>query len=316
MPNVSIVSLGQIVADIVVHPVDGFPRVGTTDSVDRIDIRCGGCGLNTAMVLTKLGVPTAVIGKIGCDTFGEHLLRKMVQLGLDIRGVRQERSTRTSSVIVLISSTGERSFLYAEGGNEAIRLEDVDLSLLQEAQILHIGGIMKLPKLRAADVLKKAKEFGLVTSMDTDWDSSGKWLERIQDSLGYVDLFMPSLDEARLISGQEEPEHLAKFFFDYGVKTFILKMGDQGCYINNQQQEWVLPAYQVKVVDTTGAGDAFVGGFLAGYAQGWNLAECGRLANACGASCVTQVGTTEGIDDMTRMLEFMHQASVSRKIGR
>ncbi len=305
MAQNDIISLGQLVADVVVKPIKGLPASGTAKTVERIELRCGGCGLNTAILLKKLGVSVGMVGKVGRDVFGEFLLNQVRSLGLDAMGVKQDPAVRTSSVIVLISPSGERSFLYAPGGNESLTFDDIDFNRIRRAKILHIGGIMKLSSLDAARVLKQARRLGLITSLDTDWDSSGKWLEWIEPSLPFLDLFLPSLEEARLISRKNHPAKIAEFFLKYGVKVFVLKMGKKGCYIRTPDSELTVPAFNVSVVDTTGAGDAFVAGFLAGYLKGWDLEKCGRLANACGGLCTTRVGTSDGIENWTKTLTFM-----------
>jgi len=305
MNNLKIISLGQLVADVVVLPVDGLPPSGTARIVERIELRGGGCGLNTASILAKLKISTGVVGKIGRDDFGNFLLDQMKNYHLDTRGVKQDRNVRTSSAIVAISPSGERSFLYAPGGNEALICEDIDWDLIARANILHIGGIMKLTNLRTACVLKKAKQLGVATSLDTDWDTSGQWLKLIEDCLPHTDIFLPSLDEAQLISGKEHPDQIAEFFLRYGIKVFVLKMGERGCFIRTPSDRFQIPAFKVKVVDTTGAGDAFVAGFLAGYQKGWDLEKCGRLANACGGLCTTKIGTTDGIIGWVETVSFM-----------
>ena len=101
-----IVNFGQLVADIVVKPVDGYPEVGTAERVDVIDLRTGGCALNTATVLQKLSVQTTVIGKIGTGVFGRFLLKTIDNRGIDTRGVIIDSNVSTSSVIVMISKNG------------------------------------------------------------------------------------------------------------------------------------------------------------------------------------------------------------------
>ncbi len=305
MSEIQIISLGQLVADIVVRPVDKFPQIGTADGVEAIELRTGGCGLNTAMTLKKLGMSVGLAGRIGQDVFGKFLARRIEAIGLDASGVKIDAAGCTSCVIVMVSSSGERSFLYACGGNEELCLEDIDFDWIGRAKILHVGGQLKLFSLKTDQVLKRAKEDGLVVSLDTDWDTSNRWLETVEPCLGYTDIFMSSIEEARLISQKETPQQISKFFSGYGIKIVVLKMGREGCYIRTGQEVLTLPGYKVEVVDTTGAGDAFAAGFLAGFEKGWDMEKCGRLGCACGALCVTKVGTTDGLRNLDETLRFM-----------
>ena len=308
---IDIISIGQLNADIVVSPVDRFPEDGTADGVELLEIKCGGCALNTGLVLQKLGVSTGLVGRISNDTFGNFLLNELNQRQINTEGINIDRNTPTSSVIVLISSVGERSLLYCPGGNEKFTLENIDFDLIAKAQIVHMGGIMKLHKLNAAEVLKKTKRLGLLTSIDTDWDTTGRWLPLIEDCLEHTDIMFAGIEEARQISQKQMARDICKFFLNRGVKTVVLKMGIKGCHIKTTGEELILPAFKLQnVVDTTGAGDAFVAGFLAGYHKGWNLEKASKLANACGALCTTKVGTTEGITTLDMTINFMENTSV------
>ena len=154
----------------------------------------------------------------------------------------------------MVSSKGERTFLYYPGGNEELTIGDVDFSLVEQCRILHIGGVMKLPKLDVAGVFRKAKEYSVITSLDTDWDPSGSWLKRLEPCFEYVDVFTPSIDEAMMIFHKSDPAEIAEIALSYGIKIVALKMGEDGCYIRTRDEEIKIPAYRVKVVDTTGAG--------------------------------------------------------------
>jgi sugar/nucleoside kinase (ribokinase family) len=286
-----------------------MPPEGTAELVRGIDLKTGGCGCNTALVLHKLGQPVGLLGKVGCDHFGDFLLRTLAQAGLETGDVVRDCRTRTSSVIVLVSAGGERSFLYCPGGNEDLTLADVHRQSIAQARMVHVGGIMKLLRLEAAELLRLAKGMGKTTSLDTDWDPSGRWLAAIEPCLAHTDLFLPSLDEARRMSGLQQPADIAAFFLDRGPTVVVLKMGADGCYVRTGREGFRLPACRVKVVDTTGAGDAFVAGFLAGRRMEWDLEACGRLGNACGALCVTAMGTTDGIVNLEKTKSFMESAS-------
>jgi sugar/nucleoside kinase (ribokinase family) len=308
-----VISLGQLCADIVLRPVNRLPAVGTADMLEQIELKCGGCALNTGLVLRKLGVATALAGKVGGDTFGKFLLEHIKDLGADTHMIKTDARINTTTAIVLISENGERSFLCCQGGNERFSLEDIEMGSLSMSKILHIGGIMKLKSLNTAGLLKHAQYSGVTTSIDTDWDTTGQWLVRIKDCLEYTDIFFTSIEEGRLISSCKTRQEIGRFFLDRGVKTFVLKMGEQGSYIKSARDEFTVPAFDVAVMDTTGAGDAFVAGFLAGYSKYWEPLKILKFANACGALCTTRIGTTEGIEDLSSTLRFTEKALLKTK---
>jgi sugar/nucleoside kinase (ribokinase family) len=144
--------------------------------------------------------------------------------------------------------------------------------------------------------------------MDTAWDSTGKWMQLIGPCLQYLDYFIPSLEEAEMISGKSEPEEIADVFLAAGVKTVVIKLGAKGCFIkNNSGEKFLVDSFKgIKAVDTTGAGDSFAAGFITGIIKGWNLKTCGTFANAVGAHCVMKVGATSGIKPLSEIQQFIN----------
>ena len=165
----------------------------------------------------------------------------------------------------------------------------------------------KFDGIQCADFLKKVKEMGKYTVLDTAWDSKGRWMNLLKPCMKYIDLFIPSLEEAVMLSGKEEPEEIADVFLSMGVKTVVIKLGKKGCFIKDLKGEkHLIPTYtKIKAVDTTGAGDSFVAGFLTGLTKGWNLYECGKFANAVGTHCVMAAGASTGIKSFEETFMFI-----------
>lgn len=308
-----VLCLGIMVADVVALPVGGLPPKGTLQTVERMELHTGGCAVNTGISLAKLGLRTGVLGKVGQDGFGDFVINVLQGHGVDTRGVVRDALNNTSATMVMVDRDGERTFLHYVGANGAIRESDIDPGLIRQAHILHIAGHNLMPGFDgevAARILRAARAAGVRTSLDTAWDFSGRWRTLIEPCLPYLDLFVPSIEEARQIAGREDPDSVASFFLDYGIRIVALKMGSQGCYVKTREEAFALPVYPVKAVDATGAGDAFAGGFLAGIAKGWDLRRTTRLANAAGALCVTAVGATAGVRSLAETVEFMKQFDV------
>jgi sugar/nucleoside kinase (ribokinase family) len=156
-----------------------------------------------------------------------------------------------------------------------------------------------------ARVLAWARQQGLITSFDTVWDATGRWLEILRPCLPHIDYFLPSIAEAREITGRSEPAAIAEFLLAEGVRVVGLKMGEEGCYVRTAEEEWRVPAYPVAAIDATGAGDAYVAGFLTGVVQGWDLQRTAQLANAAGACCVTSLGATTGMRSLAETMKIM-----------
>jgi sugar/nucleoside kinase (ribokinase family) len=296
-----VVCLGILVADVIARLVDALPPAGSLRPVQSISLRGGGCALNTATALTRLGRRAAVAGKIGTDTFGAFLTDLLDERGIERRGLLRDPVVPTSATVVLVTDDGERTFLHFAGANAQLCATELDLDLVCSGRVLHIAGALVMDSLDGdplAAVLAEAKRRGVTTSLDTVWDPTGRWA-RLLPCLPYVDIFVPSISEAREISGESEPEAIVRSLRHAGAHEVVLKLGDAGCYVGDSG--YVEPV-MVSTVDSTGAGDAFVAGLLFGLLEEWTLERSARLANATGALATTAVGATEGLRSLEETL--------------
>ncbi len=312
-----ILCLGIMVADVVGRPLRTVPDPGRLALVDEMSLHTGGCAINAATALASLGLPVEVIGKIGTDPFGDFLLDALAARGIGSKGVKRDASVGTSATMVMVAPDGERRFVHYIGANARLTLEDIDFQMVAEASILHIGGSLVMPGIDGeptAELLRKARASGVTTFLDTVWDDTGRWMELIGPCLPYIDFFVPSLPEAQAIAGLEDPADVGRALLNQGVGTVGLKMGADGCMVMTDKGQVIrLPAFQVDVVDATGAGDAFAAGFIAGEWQGWPLEKTARFANAVGALCVTGLGATGGVCSLDETLEFMHNTPLKEQ---
>jgi sugar/nucleoside kinase (ribokinase family) len=301
----AIVCVGQLVADIVVRPVDRLPFPGRTERVEEVTLLSGGCAANTAAVLAKLGSEVRLVALIGQDTLGDAALADIRAAGVIVDAVGREARFPTSVAIVLVDSKGQRSFYYRAGGCEQLANSHLADSLLRQARIVHVGGAMKLLNLDLAELMRRAKAFGCVTSLDTDWDIYGNWLKRIGPALPAIDYLLTNEEEAAMLSGKKRPQEAARELLARGPKAVAVKRGERGALLATREGLAEFPAHRVKVLDTTCAGDAFAAGFLFGIDGGRPLDEAVRLGNAAGALSTTQVshrGVTS-FEDMRRLIE-------------
>lgn len=303
-----------MVADLIARPVEAYPEKGKLVLVDEMRLDTGGCAANTAVVLRRLGVSAAVMGRVGADGLGDFVVESLRRNGVDVSSVRRDPVKGTGSSMVLTGADGERSFISTLGANTAVCTDDIDWARLKESKVLHVGGALLLPALDGeptAAVLKQAKELGLVTSVDTAWDYEGRWWRALEACLPYIDLLLPSYDEARMLAGEEDPADIAASFLRAGAHVVALKMGSRGSYVRTNEVEVTIPAFPVRTVDANGAGDAYVAGFLAGWLRGLPLVETARLANAVGALATTAVGATAGVKDLEEALALAGTARAS-----
>ncbi len=306
--NLDVLCIGIAVADVLGKPIDFLPEKGRLILLEEITLNTGGCAVNTGIALAKLGFKVGIIARVGKDGFGDFIISRLKTYGINTSGVKIDDKLKTSATMVAISREGERSFWHYLGANSNLSLEDIPDKFLKRAKILHIAGTNVLPSLDGKPtgiLLEKAKKMGLITSLDTVWDAKGNWLKNLYSALPYMDYFLPSLEEARAMTKKENPEDIAKFFLNEGVKVIALKMGEKGSYVTNGKEEYYIPIFPVEVKDTTGAGDAYVAGFLAGVLLGWDIKRCGLLGNLIGAFCVKEIGASFKTPSWNEIFEFL-----------
>jgi sugar/nucleoside kinase (ribokinase family) len=301
---VDVVCLGIVVADVICRRVDELPTRGTLGLVEQIELRGGGCALNTASALARLGLRTSVAGKVGVDRFGDFLGELLDERGVDRRALLRDPEVPTSATVVLVGSDGTRTFLHLAGANGALRAEELDPERLYAGRALHAAGQLVMPSLDGepfAALLAEAQRRGLVTSMDTVFDASRHW-ERVLPSLPHVDVFTPALSEARGITGEDDPARAAAWLRGRGVRAVAITLGPDGCYASGPEFEGHVAAPVVSEVDGTGSGDAFAAGLLYATLAGWSFERGVRFACAAGALATTAVGAYDGVRGVAETL--------------
>jgi sugar/nucleoside kinase (ribokinase family) len=301
----SILCVGQLVADIVVRPVDRLPVSGRTDLVEELELLSGGCAANTAAVLAKLGADTRLAALIGQDILGDAVLADLKAAGVRLDTVVRDAAAPTTAALVMVSPTGERSFFYRSGGTDLLANHHLPDTVLKTASLVHVGGAMKLLKLDLPELLQRAKSFGCVTSLDTDWDVHGNWMRKLEGALPKLDYLLTNEEEAAMLTGKEAPRKAALDLLARGPQAVVVKRGEHGALLATHSGLAEFPAFRVKVQDTTCAGDCFAAGFLFGISRGWPLDESLRLANAAGALCTTQIShrAITSLNDLQHLIE-------------
>lgn len=315
--------IGNIIADILIKPFDDLPETGTLKNVDEIVLNIGGCAANPAVILGNIGAPVDLIGTIGDDNLGRFLLGELKKSGVVTEQVKVCPGIRSSATIVCIGSLGERTFVTQIGASKLSDDSSINWDKITKTNHMHYGGFFTLPNLmgdRSARIFERARALGLTTSLDTAWDSSGKWLEHIGPSLGFVDFLMTNRDEGRQITGRENIEDICSVFHENGSKTVVLKLDKDGCFISSRQLNKYFPAYPTDVIDSTGAGDAFAAGFIFGIVNKLPLEEACVLGNVFGSMCIGSIGTTVGIRSIRDVTSFIRERKIqlsefSKKIG-
>lgn len=303
------VALGAHVLDILARPVTHIPEGQGAALLEQVRFAPAGSAAGTAVGLAKLGLTTASVGAIGDDTSGDLLIRMLGRYGVDTTHIVRKNEMATSVSILPIRPNGDRPALHLPGANLAFTVEDVPWTLLENANYLHMGGndvLRGLGRDGAVLILKHARDWGAVTTMDMLGEGSPRMLTIIAPALPFVDWFMPNAEQACRLTATQTPEDAARQLLEKGVRGVVLTMGDRGSLMMTSQEQIRLAAYDIQVVDTSGCGDAYCAGFIRGLSLEWKPAECMRLGNAAAALVAQGLGSDAGIVDLETTVRFMN----------
>ena len=304
----TIVSMGVHILDVLGRHVSEIPPGQNIALIDEIRITAAGTAAGTSVDMAKLGCKVIAVGAAGDDEMGNVLLGIMNRYGIDTSHMKRKKGVQTSGTMLPIRPNGERPALHVMGTNATFCFEDVPQDVVRNANFVHIGGFYLMPKFDGDDTvktLKVAREGKAITTMDILGVKQDNMAEKILPAMPYLDYFMPNLEEAQMITGLTDLDELCDFFLNAGAKHVVLKMGARGSLIkDNEGMRLRIPAFKVNVVDTTGCGDAWSGGFITGLSRGMTIAEAAKLGSACGSLVATGLGSDAGIIDFDSTMKF------------
>jgi sugar/nucleoside kinase (ribokinase family) len=302
-PAVDCIVCGTCVADILVRPVPlGTPiGGGRLIHVEPIEVTTGGLVCNTGVALRRLGLRVAAAGIVGRDTWGDVIRARLEAEGIDAAPLEARADVGTSTTAVLIDPGGERSFAHHVGACGAIDLDFIRRlsGHFARSRLALVGYLGLLPGLESAlgEALATAAAAGCTVALETA--GSGGTLAHLAPALPHVDVYVPSLDEAEHQTGLHDPREIVACYRSHGARGLVgVKLGTRGALLSPAAGEWVdVPCVAAPgpVADTTGAGDSFLGGLLAGLLRGMPPRDAGLLGAATAACCVTGLGATAGL---------------------
>ena len=307
-----ILCVGIAVCDVLVKPVSEETLARDTTRAEFVKLLGGGDAFNAAGNMASLGAAVRLVAGVGRDALGDLIRGSLTRLGVEARLV--EMDAPTSAAAVLIRPEGERSFVSYHGASHLLSEPDVDDAVFAGAETMYVGSANGLPGLDGkgmARLFARAKAAGLATALDVTGEVDGRKLPALAEVLRHVDVFLPSLREARRLTGCRVPLEAARVFAGMGPGTVVVKCGADGCVALSDGEGYASPGFPARVVDTTGAGDAFVSGYLVAREKGYGLTDCLAFANAAGAVCVGRVGasgTLEGFDELARRVSAGREA--------
>ena len=305
----SVVTLGESLGLLVAS------RVGRLELVPAMDLGFGGAESNVAIGLARLGVPVTWMSRLGDDALGRLIERQLRAEGVSA-ATTLDPTAPTALMLKERPAAGSSAVSYYRAGSAGSRLtpEHLDTARIREARILHITGITAAlgagPRAALDAAVDAANDSGTIVSFDVN-HRSRLWSHATaafayREIAARADVVFAGDDEAELLTGERDPAAQAAAIIELGPTHAIVKLGAEGAYALADGQAVKQSAFPVQAVDTVGAGDAFVAGYLAELLAGASLTERLRTAAACGAIACTAPGDWEAAAD---------RAAIARLLG-
>jgi len=307
---------GILVADIFVPPLSALPAAGELRATEDFLLVTGGCAANVATCLARLGVPTAVTGRVGSDLFADFIANDLRAKGVGTSGIRRTSHHGTSKTVVLPVIGEDRRFIHTFGANAEFSEADIDLDTLPVDSILYLGGFLIMPALKpeaVAALFCTARERGITTVLDVviPANDASASMRQLTEILPATDYFLPNDEEAHALTGETAPVRQAARFLEAGCGTVLLTQGKKGTLLLSETMHFEADAYPIDFVDGSGSGDAFTAGWITGLVEKWDAPYALEFASAVGASACTKLGCTPGVFTRAEADAFVRQHTLN-----
>lgn len=300
-----ILVVGEINPDLILSDPNLSVNFGQYETLaSAMTLTIGSSSAIFACGAARLGLRVGFVGVSGDDPFGRFMLDAMQSRSIDTSLVIVDPAVPTG-LSVILSRGVDRAIITYPGSIAALKAGQVSNSMLQQARHLHIASYFLQTGLQAGlpDLLRRAREFGLTISLDTNWDPSEEW-HGIEELLRLVDVFLPNRNEAMAIAGANEINEALNTLSRF-TPLISVKLGEQGAIARQGGEIVSAPFLPVNVVDTVGAGDTFDAGFIYGYLNGWALERSLRFACICGSRSTEAAGGMEGQPTLEQALAIL-----------
>jgi ribokinase len=298
----NIIVVGSLNADLVVR-TPRFPQPGETISGEDLQIIPGGKGANQAVAAARQGTSVAMVGRVGNDSFGPELIGNLRQNGVDTSHVQTDSESATGTAIIVVDTKGQNSIVLSPGGNGRVTPADLENVSFADARLLLLQ--LEIPVESVLAAAKRAKESGLRVLLNP---APARPLP--DELLSLPEVIVPNESELSLLA--ELPvqdiasaEKAAKTLLERGIQNVIVTLGANGALIVNRELTKHIPSFKVDVVDTTAAGDAFIGGFASALLLNKSMEGAVQYGCACGALAATKFGAQPSLPTKEEVERFM-----------
>jgi len=300
MMKFDIIGFGALNVDKL-HHVGKIAKEGEESFVLSMREAPGGSAANTIVGLARLGVRTGFIGKVARDSEGRLLLDDFVQEGVNTQGVIVIKEGRSGTVYAFIDKKGERALYVHPSVNDDLEFDEIKLQYAKRTEFLHLASMDEKPFMTQKKLVEELPN--VKVSLDPGEIYARKGMATLRPLIKRSYVVMPSERELMILTRKGFKQG-AKALLSEGVHIVAVKLGEKGCYITDGKENHLIEPFKTRVVDTTGAGDAFCAGFLYGLIKRKDLYECGRLGNFVASKCIAKVGARAGLPRASALKEL------------
>jgi sugar/nucleoside kinase (ribokinase family) len=305
-------SIGFYTFDCLGRPVGAIPPGGGTQFIEEIDLAVSGAAGAAVIAAAKHGLNCLAVGAVGDDLMAGWVMDRLASFGVDTSTMQRLKGVGTSTSIVLTRADGSRPALHMKGATGAFVITPDMWDQVLDATVVHLGGVGLMDRMDgapSAELFSEAKRRGAITTVDV-FAAAEKDLDNVVGLLPYTDYFLPSIEEARVLSGLEDVEDVSRFFLDKGVTCCILTLGENGAYYRHSNGDrFLMPAFDIEMICSCGCGDAFNAGIATGLVRGMDPESMVRFAQATSAQNALGLGSQAGVTSFEQTLAFTKRAT-------
>lgn len=298
---------GDIGMDIFVQ-VDQLPQAGQDAIASNFAMLPGGAVAHTAVVAAQLGATVTFVGLTGQDQLADLLVADLQRYGVKTNHLRRVEGP-TATILAVVDAHGERTMYSYRGVSTTMFYGPLPYDLFKPGDCLHLSGYSfqdGYSRTTALALLAQARAQGAWVALDPSFHFARAFQSEHRAGLGQLDWIFPNLEEAQLMTGAADPQTAAERLQATGIKTVVVKCGRQGCTIATTQGIIHVPGFPAAtVVDTTGAGDAFCGGFLAATLAGAPVVRAAQMGHAAAVYVIGQLGGHTGAPTLAQVEQLM-----------
>ena len=302
MKNIDVLVVGELNVDIILNQIDGFPEVGKEKLAKKLTVTLGSSSAIFASNLSTLGAKVAFLGKIGTDHHAELVRSSLTAKGVNTDYILETSEHKTGLTVVMNYAMDRANITYPGAMNYLTEPEITD-HILGQARHMHLSSVFMQPEIKnnVINLFTRAKNAGLTTSLDPQWDPAEKWDLDLDKLLPLVDVFMPNSMEFQLLTGTNNIDAGLDKIKGY-ANILAIKDGEHGAHLWHDGQRITKPAFfNPNVADCIGAGDSFDAGFISQYILGKGLDECLTYGNIAGAINTTERGGTTAFENIDKI---------------